>query len=96
MQPARFTMLTAGLRLNESLPLAIHNTMTLGYVQNRLSEQFAPTGEPPWRPEHAIEFNALLDLLPMLLLQPVVQYYANVGARTGHALVFGFRAKIEF
>jgi hypothetical protein len=38
MQPARFTMLTAGLRLNESLPLAIHNTMTLGYVQNRLNE----------------------------------------------------------
>jgi len=37
-----------------------------------------------------------MDPLPMLLLQPVVQYYANVGARTGHALVFGFRAKIEF
>jgi len=55
-----------------------------------------PTGSPPWRPEHAIEFNSLLDPLPMLLLQPVIQYYSNVGAKGGTALVFGFRTKIEF
>ena len=90
------TMLTAGLRFNEPLPLRIHNTMSLGYVRNRLSQQFVPTGTPPWKPEHAIEFNTLLDPLPMLLLQPVIQYYANVGARTGHAVVLGFRTKVEF
>jgi porin len=90
------TMLTAGLRFNEPLPLPIHNTMSLGYVQNRLSQQFGPEGMPPWKPEHGVEFNALLDPLPMLLLQPVIQYYANVGARTGHAVVFGFRTKVEF
>jgi porin len=90
------TMLTAGLRFNEPLPLPIHNTMSLGYIQNRLSQQFAPPGAPPWKPEHAIEFNALLDPLPMLLLQPVIQYFANVGARTGRAVVFGFRSKVEF
>jgi porin len=90
------TMLTAGLRFNEPITLPIHNTMSLGYVQNRLSQQFVPQGSPQWKPEHAIEFNSLLDPLPMLLLQPVIQYYANAGARTGHALVFGFRTKIEF
>ncbi len=90
------TMLTAGLRFNEPLPLQIHNTMSVGYVQNRLSQQFVSQGEPRWKPEHAIEFNTLLDPLPMLLLQPVVQYYANVGARTGRAVVFGFRTKVEF
>jgi porin len=90
------TLLTAGLRFNEPLPLRIHNTMSLGYVQNRLSQQFVPKGAPLWKPEHAIEFNALLDPLPMLLLQPVIQYYENAGARTGHAVVFGFRAKVEF
>ncbi len=90
------TMLTAGLRFNEPLPLPIHNTMSLGYVQNRLSQQFVPPDAPPWKPEHAIEFNALLDPLPMLLLQPVIQYFANVGARTGRAVVFGFRSKVEF
>jgi carbohydrate-selective porin OprB len=90
------TMLTAGLRFNEPLPLKIHNTMSLGYVQNRLSQQFVPEGTPPWKPEHAVEFNTLLDPLPMLLLQPVIQYYANAGARTGHAVVLGFRTKVEF
>jgi porin len=90
------TMLTAGLRFNEPLPLRIHNTMSLGYVQNRLSQQFLPQNTPSWKPEHAIEFNTLLDPLPMLLLQPVIQYYANVGARTGHAIAFGFRTKVEF
>jgi carbohydrate-selective porin OprB len=90
------TMLTAGLRFNEPLPLPFHNTMSLGYVQNRLSQQFVPKGAPDWKTEHAVELNALLDPLPMLLLQPVLQYYTNVGARTGHSVVLGFRTKIEF
>jgi porin len=90
------TLLTAGLRFNEPLPFHIHNTMSFGYVRNRLSQQFLPPGTTPWKPEHGVEFNALLDPLPMLLLQPVVQYYANVGGRGQHALVFGFRTKVEF
>jgi hypothetical protein len=89
-------LLTAGLRFNEPLPLPFHNTMSLGYVQNRLNQQFLPPGTPPWNAEHGVEFNALLDPLPMLLIQPVVQYYENVGARPGHAVVFGFRTKVEF
>jgi carbohydrate-selective porin OprB len=88
-------LLTAGLRFNEPLPLRIHNTMSLGYVQNHLSPRFLPAGTPSWKAEHAIEFNSLLDVLPMTLLQPVVQYYFNVGGTTRRALVFGFRTKIE-
>jgi carbohydrate-selective porin OprB len=90
------TMLSTGLRFNEPLPVPFHNTMSLGYVRNSQSQQFVPPGTPPWKPEHGVEFNALLDPLPMLLLQPVVQYYANVGGRTQHAVVFGFRTKVEF
>lgn len=89
------TVLTAGLRFNEPLPLRIHNTMSLGYVQNRLSQDFLPHGAPSWKPEHGVEFNSLLDPLPMLLVQPVIQYYANVGGRTQCAVVFGFRIKVE-
>jgi hypothetical protein len=89
-------MLTAGLRFNEPLPLRIHNTMSLGYVRNYLSQQFVPPGAPPFHPENGVEFNTLLDPLPMLLVQPVVQYYANVGGGTQRAVVFGFRAKVEF
>src|SRR5215469_14160192 len=90
------SLFTAGLRFNEPLPLPFHNTMALGYVQNRLSQQFVPQGTPAWKPEHGVEFNALLDPLPMLLLQPVVQYYSNVGGGSHHAVVFGFRTKVEF
>ena len=90
------TLLTAGLRFNEPLPLHIHNTMSLGYVRNSLSPQFLPAGTPAWNTEQAVEFNALLDVLPMLLLQPVIQYYANVGGRAERAVVFGFRTKVEF
>ncbi len=86
------TMLTAGLRFNEPLPVRFHNTMSVGYVQNRLSRQFVPNS----RPEHGAEFNALLDVAPFLLLQPVIQYFANVGGATGRAVVFGFRTKMEF
>jgi carbohydrate-selective porin OprB len=90
------TMLTAGLRFNEPLPLHIHNTMSLGYVRNSLSPQFLPPGTATWKTEQGVEFNALLDVLPMLLLQPVVQYYANVGGGAQRAVVFGFRTKVEF
>jgi porin len=90
------SILTAGLRFNEPLPIPIHNTMSLGYVQNRLSQEFAPSSSLPFRAEHGVEFNTLLDPLPMLLLQPVVQYFENVGGRSGRAVVFGFRTKVEF
>jgi porin len=90
------TQLTAGLRFNEPLPLHIHNTMSLGYVRNSLSSQFLPRATPAWKTENAVEFNTLLDPLPMLLVQPVIQYYANVGGRAQRSLVFGFRTKVEF
>jgi porin len=87
--------LTAGLRFNEPLPVHFHNTMSLGYVRNMLSPKFFPPGRPA-KTEQAVEFNTLLDFLPMLLLQPVVQYYANVGGGARRAVVFGFRTKVEF
>jgi len=90
------TLLTAGLRFNEPLPLHIHNTMSLGYVRNSLSQQFLPPGTSARETEQGVEFNALLDVLPMLLLQPVMQYYANVGGGAQRAVVFGFRTKVEF
>jgi porin len=90
------TQLTAGARFNEPLPLHIHNTMSLGYVRNSLSPQFLPPGIAAWRTEQGVEFNTLLDPLPMLLLQPVIQYYANVGGGVQRAVVFGFRTKVEF
>jgi porin len=90
-------VLTAGFRFNEPLPLPIHNTMSLGFVQNSLSPQFLPsTTSHRWNAERGVEFNTLLDPLPMLLVQPVIQYYANVGGGLQRAVVLGFRTKVEF
>jgi len=90
------SVLTAGLRFNEPLPLPLHNTMSLGYVGNHLSSEFQPNQSTPWNIEHGIEFNVLLDIAPMVMLQPVVQYYANVGGGSGSAVVLGWRTKVEF
>src|SRR6202522_3126452 len=90
------TQLTVGVRFNEPLPLPIHNTMSLGYVRNSLSSQFLPRATPAWKTENAVEFNTPLDPLPMLLVQPVIQYYANVGGRAQRSVVFGFRTKVGF
>ena len=90
------SLLTVGLRFNEPLPLPIHNTMSLGYVWNHLSADFRPNSVTTWNTEHGLEFNVLLDIAPMVLLQPVVQYYANVGGGSESAVVVGFRTKVEF
>ena len=60
------------------------------------NQEFHSPTTPRFQPENGVEFNTLLDPLPMLLLQPVIQYYANVGGGTQRAVVFGFRVKVEF
>jgi porin len=91
-----YSELTAGLRYNEPLPVPFHNTMSIGYVRNTLSPEFLPPGVPGWKPEHAVEFNVLLDPAQWLLVQPVIQYFANAGGGTQHAVVLGFRTKVDF
>ena len=88
--------LTVGLRFNEPIPLPIHNTIAIGYVQNNLSSQFLSPAAPAWRAERAVECNVLLRVAPMLILQPVAQYYANVAGGSQRAVVFGFRTRVEF
>ena len=90
-----FMQLTAGLRFNEPLSLGFHNSISLGYVRNSLSPDFLPPGMVAWKTEHGVEFNVLLNYGPFLI-QPVVQYYTNVGGIGGHAVVAGFRTKIDF
>jgi hypothetical protein len=48
-----------------------------------------------WKTEHGVEFNVLLIYGPFLV-QPMIQYYANVGGIGGHAVVAGLRTKIDF
>jgi carbohydrate-selective porin OprB len=87
--------LTAGLRFNEPLPVHVHNTISFGYVRNSLSRLFLPAGAPSWKAEHGFELNSLFQVTPILLLQPVIQFFENPGGRPGGTIVFGFRTKIE-
>jgi porin len=89
-------LLTAGLRFNEPIPLPSHNTIAFGYVRNSLSPHFLAAGQPGWRAEQGFEVNTLIDVLPFMYLQPVLQRYINDGGGNQHATVFGFRTKIEF
>jgi porin len=88
-------LLTASLRFNEPRPLHLHNTISFGYVRNSLSPMSLPVDAPSWKAEHSFELNSLVQVTPILLLQPVIQYYENVGGGSGGAVVFGFRTKIE-
>lgn len=90
------TELTAGLRYNEPLPFKFHNTISLGYVRNHLSDNFRTPGTPPFNAEHGVEVNSMLHFTSSMLVQPVLQYYANVGGGTHRAVVFGLRTKIDF
>jgi carbohydrate-selective porin OprB len=90
------TILTTGLRFNEPLPIRMHNTMSLGYVRNGLSQQFVAPGSAAFKSEQGVEFNMLVDVQPMILLQPVIQYFANPSGGMGHDVVIGFRAKVDF
>jgi len=88
------TLLTAGLRFNEPLPVGFHNTMSLGYVRNSLSSEFSPALSSA-KTEQGIEFNVLLLFGPFLV-QPVGSVLRNVGGDTQRATVFGVRTKVEF
>lgn len=64
-------------------------------MRNTLSSAFLPPGMVAWKTEQGLEFNVLLNYGPFLV-QPVVQYYANVGGMGGQAFVAGLRTKIDF
>src|SRR5260370_32232946 len=75
-------LFTAGVRFNEPLPLPIHNTMSAGYVRNRQNQQFVPHGTAGLKTEHGNEFNKLMNVAPMVLLQPLIHYHQNWSVRT--------------
>jgi hypothetical protein len=90
-----FMQLTASLRFNEPLPVGFHNSISVGYVRNSLSSEFLAPGLVAWKTEHGVEINVLLNYGPFLI-QPVIQYYGNVGGVGGRAFVAGLRTKIDF
>lgn len=90
--------LTVGLRLNQPLPVSLHNTIGLAYVRSGINQSF-PVSPPivsTNAAEHAFEANFLLELPHAIVLQPVAQYYVNVGGSSHTAMVLGFHTKVDF
>jgi len=89
---------TVGGRVNEPLPIALHNTLGIAYVRNGINTAF-PVASPQLSThdaEHAFEANLLVEFPHAIILQPVVQYYLNVGGSSNNAVVFGFHSKVDF
>ena len=71
-----------GVALRRAAAFGFSQHHVARYVRNSLSPQFLSAGMPAWKTEHGVEFNVLMLSGP-LLVQPVIQYYANVGGIGG-------------
>lgn len=96
------SQITAGVRYNGPIPSRSQDGVSFGFVYTRVSDPFQsvgiPFGMPPLGSEKAIEVNYAAQLTRYFLVQPVFQYYVDVGgnSRIPNAAVFGFRTKINF
>jgi porin len=96
------SQITAGVRYNGPIPSRPQDGVAFGFVYTRISDPFQsvgiPFGMPPLGSEKALEVNYAAKLTRYFLVQPVFQYYEDVGgnSRIPNATVFGFRTKINF
>ena len=93
---------TAGFRYNGPIPSRPQDGVAFAFVYTKISDPFdaigIPTGSPLLGSEKAFEANYALQVKPYFLIQPVFQYYVDVGAnsRIPNAAVLGFRVKVTF
>jgi porin len=96
------SQITTGVRYNGPIPSRPQDGVAFGFVYTRISDPFQsvgiPFGMPPLGSEKALEVNYAAKLTRYFLVQPVFQYYEDVGgnSRIPNATVFGFRTKINF
>lgn len=94
--------LTAGARFNAPFAAREKDRIGCGFVYSKISDSFsnfgALLGEPRLGSEKAFELNYGLQATPYFLLQPVFQYYIDVGATSTvpDAAILGFRTKLTF
>jgi len=71
-------------------------------VYSKISDSFSNFGTmlggAPLGSEKAVELNYSLQVTPYWYVQPVFQYYVDVGANGAlpNAAIFGFRTKVNF
>jgi porin len=96
------SQITAGARFNAPFSHRPKDRIACAFVYSKISDQFSDfgvlLGGPKLGSEKAFELNYSLQVTPYFLLQPVFQYYVDVGANSNlpNAPVLGFRTKVTF
>jgi porin len=94
--------ITAGLRYNGPIPHRAKDTVAFGFVYSKVSDHFNRSNLlqllPTCGAEKAFEMNYMVQAQPWLILQPALQYYADIGADShiGNTVIAGFRVKVTF
>jgi carbohydrate-selective porin OprB len=94
--------ITGGFRYNGPLPHRANDSVAFGIVYSKVSDHFNQSyllqSLPVLGAEKATELNYLFQATHWLVLQPAVQYFAEVGANPhkGDAVAAGFRTKVTF
>jgi porin len=93
---------TVGGRFNAPFASRQKDRVGVALVYSKISDSFSNFGTllggPPLGSEKAVELNYSLQVTPYWYVQPVFQYYVDVGANGAlpNAAVFGFRTKVNF
>jgi porin len=77
------TQITSGAQFNAPFRKRREDRVAWGFVYSKISDPYPRTGQllgdTPLGAEKAFELNYSLQVRPYLLLQPMFQYYVNVG-----------------
>lgn len=96
------SQITAGARFNAPFGHRQKDRIACAFVYSKISDPFSDSGVllggPKLGSEKAFEVNYALQVTPYFLLQPVFQYYVDVGGDSNlpNAPVLGFRTKVTF
>ena len=96
------SQITVGARFNAPFSHRAKDRIACALVYSKISDPFsnfgALMGGPRLGSEKAFELNYALQVTPYFLLQPVFQYYVDVGGNSTlpNAPVLGFRTKVTF
>jgi porin len=96
------SQITAGARFNAPFSHRPKDRIACAFVYSKISDPFSNFGVllsgPRLGSEKAFELNYALQVTPYFLVQPVFQYYVDVGANSNlpNAPVLGLRTKVTF
>jgi porin len=94
--------ITVGGRFNAPIASRKNDRVGVALVYSKISDSFSSfgvlLGGAPLGSEKAVELNYSLQVTPYWYVQPVFQYYVDVGANGAlpNAAVLGFRTKVNF